>query len=70
MAGFAIRTSFAGHTSNSVKAADELTYDLDHLVGAGQFHLLLPSPCLGIGSGQKASGEKGRAVAADLYLPA
>jgi hypothetical protein len=39
MAGFAIRTSFAGHICNSVKAADELTYSLGHLVGAGHVGL-------------------------------
>ncbi len=43
MAAFAMRTSFAGHTSNSVTAADELTSDLDHFVGAGQHYPIPPT---------------------------
>ena len=36
MAGFAIRTSFAGHASLGAKAAHELRFALDHPVGADQ----------------------------------
>ncbi len=35
MAGFAIRTSFAGHASNSARADNALTFKLDHHMGAG-----------------------------------
>ncbi len=33
MAGFAIRTSFAGHASNSARADNALTFKLDHHMG-------------------------------------
>jgi cobalt-zinc-cadmium efflux system membrane fusion protein len=37
MAGFATRTSFAGHPSRSAAACHALTFNPDHLMGAGQF---------------------------------
>ena len=36
MAGFATRTSFAGHADSSAKTNHELTSNLDHQMGAGQ----------------------------------
>ncbi len=41
MAGFAIRTSFAGHASNSARADNALTFKLDHHMGAGHHPLFL-----------------------------
>ena len=39
MAGFATRTSFAGHPSRSAQAGHALTLQSDHLMGAGQAEL-------------------------------
>jgi len=36
MAGFATRASFAGHTSRSPTTGPTLTFNPDHLMGAGQ----------------------------------
>ena len=41
MAGFATQTSFAGHPSRSATAGHALTFNPDHLMGAG--HALLPT---------------------------
>ena len=37
MAGYATRTSYAGHPSHSAKADHELTFTSDHPMGADHF---------------------------------
>ena len=44
MAGFATQTSFAGHPSRSATAGHALTFNPDHLMGAGQSNETKPAP--------------------------
>jgi hypothetical protein len=48
MAGFATRASFAGHPSRSATTGHALTFNPDHLMGAGQLDAPLGLPvCAG-----------------------
>jgi hypothetical protein len=70
MAVFAARTSFAGHASLGAKAAHELRFALDHLVGADHIPMagqivdvsLVPAPKQRNTEGEKAAIKAGKSA--------